>query len=359
MKLTRDTYNLIVRLIAGVAAALLLTGAVAMSGGMTEGRSTEGLFYQLTALHPDGVVMTVNQDDVTVEEYLYWLSYFCDYQSSYLEYAGVSGLSTPLSEDMTAGDFVAAQAEEQTRAMIVQNAVIRGWADQVGITLTEADVADLEAQRAETVASLGGEEAFANYLAGIGISENFVNQILSHSYLLNHLIDAYTAPDGALRPDDDTLLAEAAEHGVATAKILVVQSDGETAARELADAYAQRIAQAEDVTAEFDAVAAELGQDSAPMLYHSHDSGDVLAASLSVLNEGDFSGVIGDGDTYYLAIRTAMDMDELANLVFDEMAEERIDSAVVGYNDELLSQVDTLAFYQGILDNRAAAQSAG
>ena len=139
----------------------------------------------------------------------------------------------------------------------------------------------------------------------------------------------------------------------------MVQSDGETAARELADAYAQRIAQAEDVTAEFDAVAAELGQDSAPMLYHSHEAGDVLAASLSALREGDFSGVIDGGDTCYLAIRTAMDMDELANLVFDEMAEERIDSAVVGYNDELLSQVDTLAFYQGLLDSRAAAQSAG
>lgn len=359
MQLTRDTYNLIVRLIAGVAAALLLTGAVAMSGGMTEGRSTEGLFYQLTALHPDGVVMTVNQDDVTVEEYLYWLSYFCDYQSSYLAYTGVSDLSTHLSEDMTVGDVVAAQAEEQARAMIVQNAVIRGWADQVGITLTEADLADLEAQRAETVASLGGEEAFAQYLAGIGISENFVNQILSHSYLLNHLIDAYTAPDGALRPSDEALLAEAAEHGAVTAKILVVQSDGETAARELADAYAQRIAQAEDVTAAFDAVAAELGQDSAPMLYHSHDADDVLAASLSALREGDFSGVIDGGDACYLAIRTAMDMDELANLVFDEMAEERIDSAVVGYNDELLSQVDTLAFYQGLLDSRAAAQSAG
>ena len=346
MQLTRDTYNLIVRLVAGVAAALLLTGAVAMSGGMTKGRSTEGRFYQLTALHPDGVVMTVNQDNITVEEYLYWLSYFCDYHSTYLGYMGITDLDTVITDGVTAGDYLADQAEEQTRAMIVQNAVIRGWADEVGITLTEADVADLEAQRAETVASLGGEEAFAQYLESIGISEN-------------HLIDAYTAEGGTLRPSDEALLAEAAEHGAVTAKILVVQSDGVSAARELADAYAERIAQAADAAAEFDAVAAELGQDSAPMLYHSHDSGDVLAASLSVLNEGDFSGVIGDGDTYYLAIRTAMDMDELANLVFDEMAEERIDSAVVGYNDELLSQVDTLAFYRGLMDSRDAAQSAG
>ena len=359
MQLTRDTYNLIVRLVAGVAAALLLTGAVAMSGGMTKGRSTEGRFYQLTALHPDGVVMTVNQDNITVEEYLYWLSYFCDYHSTYLGYMGITDLDTVITDGVTAGDYLADQAEEQTRAMIVQNAVIRSWADEVGITLTEADVADLEAQRAETVASLGGEEAFAQYLESIGISEGFVKQTSSHSYLQNHLIDAYTAECGTLRPSDEALLAEAAEHGAVTAKILVVQSDGVSAARELADAYAERIAQAADAAAEFDAVAAELGQDSAPMLYHSHDSGDVLAASLSVLNEGDFSGVIGDGDTYYLAIRTAMDMDELANLVFDEMAEERIDSAVVGYNDELLSQVDTLAFYRGLMDSRDAAQSAG
>ena len=356
MKLTRDTYRLIVRLVAGAAAALLLTGAVALSGGMTEGRSTEGLFYRLTALHPDGVVMTVNHDEVTVEEYLYWLSYFCDYYSTYLGYMGITDLDAVITGGVTAGDYLADQAEAQTRAMIVQNAVIRGWADEAGVTLTEADAADLAAQRAETVASLGGEEAFADYLAGIGISEDFVNQVLSHSYLLNHLIEVYTAPGGALRPDDETLLAWAAEHGAVTAKLLTVMSDGETAAAELARAYADRIAQAEDTAAAFDAVAAELGQDSTPMLYRRHEDGDALAASLSALGEGAFSGVVEDGDTCYLALRTAMDMDELANQVFDETAERRIDSAVVGYNDELLAQVDTVAFYRGLLDSRAAAQ---
>lgn len=354
MKLTRNSYNLLIRFLAGLAAALLLAGGVALSGGMSGGRSTQGLYYQVSGLHPDGVIMTVNNSKITAEEYLYWINYFCDYNSSYLSYMGITDLDGELSQGMTAGQYIAQQSREQAEAMVIQNAVIKGWAEEVGITLTEEDLADMADQRAEAVASLGGEEAFTAYLKNLGITEDLITEITSYGYLVQHLSDLYIAPGGALRPSDEELLAEAAEHGVTTARILVISNEADTSATELARQYADRIAQAENLEAEFDAVAEELGQAPDFTLYHSHDEDDALSAALLALEDGQFTGVVESGDVCYLAIRTPMDMDGLANLVFNEAAEARIENAVVSYNDELLNALDVEGFYKSLVAARTA-----
>lgn len=354
MKLTRNNFNLLIRFIAGLAAALLLAGGVALTGGMSLGRSTKGLYYQVSGLHPDGEVMTVNNNKVTVQEYLYWINYFCDYNSSYLSYMGIDDLDTPLSDDMTAGQYVAQQAQEQAQAMVIQNAVITGWAKELGVTLTDDDLADIARQRAGAVESMGSEEAFAAYLENLGISEELVTEITSYGYLVQHISEAYTAPDGAMRPDDETLLAEADEHGVATAKILTVTNTEDASAVELAQQYADRILSADDPAAEFEALAHELEQSSDPVLYHSHDERDALSDALLALEEGQFSGAVESGDVCYLAIRTPMDMDGLAELMFNEEAEQRIENAVVSYNDALLSTLDVATFYKDLVAARTA-----
>lgn len=345
--------NLLIRFIAGLAAALILAGGVALSSGMSGGSSTKGIYYQLSGLHPDGTAMTVNNTKVTVEEYLYWINYFCDYNSSYLSYMGITDLDSELTEGLTAIDYVAEQARQQAEDMCVQNVIIKTWTKEAGITLTDKDLADLEQQKNQAIESLGGEEAFNAYLQNLGITEELVTEISSYSYLVEHLSDAYCNKDGALRPDDDALLAGAAEHGVVTVKLLVISNAADASATELAQQYAERIAAADDHSAEFDALAEDLGQDATPALYHSHDEGDILSKALLALEEGQFSGVVEDGDVCYLAIRTPMDMDALAELLFEEEAGERIEGAVVSYNDELLDTLDVAAFYRGLTASRS------
>ena len=44
-----------IRFLAGVLVSVALVGAFAVTGGMKGGRSTDGLLYQASGLHPDGL----------------------------------------------------------------------------------------------------------------------------------------------------------------------------------------------------------------------------------------------------------------------------------------------------------------
>ena len=61
------------------------------------------------------------------------------YSAQTMSYYGITDLSMELGEGYTAADYVANQAESQ----VVQQAVIRKWAKDVGVTLTEEDQAVL------------------------------------------------------------------------------------------------------------------------------------------------------------------------------------------------------------------------
>ena len=74
MKMTKATYHLLLRFVAGVAASLILVGAVAM----LEQNGSKDLYKNAAGVRTESTVMTVNGQDISAEEYLYWLSYYCD-----------------------------------------------------------------------------------------------------------------------------------------------------------------------------------------------------------------------------------------------------------------------------------------
>mgnify|MGYP000769046021 CR=1 FL=1 len=49
-----------IRFLAGALVSVMLVGAFALTGGMKGGKSTEGLLYQASGLHPDGEMLVVS-----------------------------------------------------------------------------------------------------------------------------------------------------------------------------------------------------------------------------------------------------------------------------------------------------------
>ena len=96
-----------IRFLAGVIASAVLVGAFALTGGMKNGKRTDGLLYQASGLHPDGELLLIDGQTVTAEEYLYWLAQDCDYLSGQVE-----GLDwdAAVTEDMTFGAYAKADA---------------------------------------------------------------------------------------------------------------------------------------------------------------------------------------------------------------------------------------------------------
>lgn len=339
-----------IRFLAGVIASAVLVGAFALTGGMKNGKRTDGLLYQASGLHPDGELLLIDGQTVTAEEYLYWLAQDCDYLAGQVE-----GLDwdAAVTEDMTFGAYAKADAMEAVK----QHAVVRAWAEEAGIGLTDADKAELEAQRQQYVTYYGSEEAFLQRLAVMGVSEAAWDMIQTGQYLYRNLYEAFCTPGSGLYPDEASLADYAAAQGYMSVYAVTV-TDDDDAAGVAADLLARWQA-AEDKEGEYAAICEELGQEAGSAVTLAAVEGDPLSNAIAALEEGGMDAVIDpyEDGTCYVVMRTETDMSAVAQTYFDVLWEQRVQDAVVVVNTKLYDTIDTGAFYEKLTQLRAALEA--
>ncbi len=329
----KETFHLVVRFLVGLALSLLICAGMIMTGRLG---SNKPLLQQASGLKGNETVMTVDGEPVEAWEYLYMVSY----TAQSLSYYGITDLSTPLSETYTAADYVSQQAESQA----VQQAAIRKWAADMGITLTEEDQAAIEEQKA------GYGDNFQSILKLNGMTEAQFEQLMSTSVLYNKLYSAYCTEGGELRPSDKDLTALAEEHGLMTADVLYIATTelddaGKADAKALMEDYARQLNAAEDKAAAFAAL--ETAENVTVMASTTYDGCDetTLNTALAALGENEVSGVIEDEGVYYVALRRAVDLNAVAEMAFGEDMSARISGAEVVHNDSVYNAIDVAAFY--------------
>ena len=296
-----------VRLIAGVLVSVALVGAISLTGGMKKGSRTDGLLYEASGLHPDGQLLLVNGETVTCEEYLYWLAYDCEYLSTYVQ--GIDW-STELTSGVTYGDY----AQTDTLETVKLYSVVRAWAEEAGITLTDEDQEALDAQRLEYVTYYGGEEAYQRQLAIQGISEEAYDHIRETAYLYQRLQDAFCTEGSALYPDGAALAQYAADNNYLTGRVVFVPAgDG---AEDEANGYLKRLQEAEDKLAEHAAICQEREVDQQDSITFAAAEGDALS---------------------------------------EQALAHRRSAANVVFNEDLYSTIDTGAFYEKLVALRSEA----
>lgn len=329
----KETFNLLIRFMVGLAVSLLLCAGMIMTGKVS---GNKPLIQQASGLKGDEVIMTVDGEDVESWEYLYMVGY----TAQNLSYYGITDLTTELSEGYTAADYVEAQAESQ----VVQQAVIRKWAADLGITLTDEDQASIQAQK----------DAYGDELELIlqlnGLTEEQFDQLMSVSPLYNHLYAAYCEEGGAQRPAEDELLAEAEEHGLMTADVLYVSladldDSARAEAKALLEGYASQLAAAEDKAAAFALLELDDSVSASSNATYDGCEETVLNTALAALAEDEVSDVIEDEDYYYVVVRRAIDLDAVAEVFFSEEATVRISYAEVEYVDSVYNAVDVASYY--------------
>lgn len=339
-----------IRFLAGVIASAVLVGAFALTGGMKNGKRTDGLLYQASGLHPDGELLLIDGQTVTAEEYLYWLAQDCDYLSGQVE-----GLDwdAAVTEDMTFGAYAKADAMEAVK----QHAVVRAWAEEAGIGLTDADKAELEAQRQQYVTYYGSEESFLQRLAVMGVSEAAWDMIQTGQYLYRNLYEAFCTPGSGLYPDEASLADYAAAQGYMSVYAVTVTDDDD--AEGVAADLLARWQAAEDKEGEYAAICEELGQEAGSAVTLAAVEGDPLSDAIAALEEGGMDAVIDpyEDGTCYVVMRTETDMSAVAQTYFDVLWEQRVQDAVVVVNTKLYDTIDTGAFYEKLTQLRAALEA--
>ena len=173
--------------ILAAALSLALLGSLAACGGKDRfdaGKVEEGVCYQLTGIAPDAVAMKVDGIDVPMDMYFYNLCYAASYMESYMNMYGMDlDWSMELQEGETVLDVTKDSILENTKSF----AVIEKLAQENNVILDEAALSELEAERAETVESLGGEESYRAELAKLGLSEETYDRMCRSDYLYSAL----------------------------------------------------------------------------------------------------------------------------------------------------------------------------
>lgn len=356
MKLTKTTYHLLLRFIAGLAASLILVGAVAIA---TQ-RNSRNLYRNASGVDPDSTVITIGGQAVSAKEYLYWLGYYCDYYNQYLQYAGVSDWNTELTEGFTAGDFIAQQSELQTLSMVTQYAVIDSWANEAGVTLTDADLQNIAAQRENSIAQLGSEKAYLQNLEAMGIDEDFVVQSLSHSFLISHLYEAYCTEGNSLYPGADAVAAYTDTHEYLGALILFIDTcemgeEEKAVVLTQMEGYAASLRDSEDKDAAFAVIAEKLGLNPTVTTFSAGQMEENFVAALKSLPMDTVSNVITTDEGYYVVIRREPGTEIILNDMLNDTFAERCQNADIQYNDKVYGSIHTLTFYQKLLAARGVS----
>ena len=323
----KEIENLTLRALIGVAAALLIVGAM---GLITEAQMNRTFIEQASGLKGGEVVMTVDGESVTAEEYLYTTAY----AAQSLSYYGITDLNAELGEGMTAADFVAQQAKEQ----VVASAALRAWAEEKDVQLSSEDRIALHEQKE----AYGGEAAFQQTLKMVGVTEELFDSLMTQDMLYNHLYEIYCGKDGAQRPSEADLEILAGEHKLVSAYVLVMDAAAEGAKEKMED-YAARLAEAENKAELVTAFAAELQCDGAVQTFDCCHSSPVNDALMALEMNGVSAVVEAEGGLHVL-VRTALDLDTVAYVNFSEVYNHRISEAVVE-EKSVLENIDVAAFY--------------
>lgn len=355
-----------------IAFALTLVLSLSLVGcgekKMTEGTITEGLCYELTGISPDTVVAVVDGVEIPMDFYFYWLNYGASYMEDFMSYYGMElDWDLALAGEETVLDFVRNDAMNTAGLF----AVMEKMFNEGKLTVTEEAYAQLESQRAAAIESAGGEEAFAEVIAGLGVRSETYDRISMSDVLYNAFYELYATEGSELYPGKEKLMAFAEEQGYQTADhILLATIDLATNEPLDDETIAQKRAIAEELHAQLAAVSGEeretlftaladqhsedSGRASNPMGY-TFGPGEMVASfeeGAAALAPGEIGDIIESEYGYHIILKRELHEDA-ADLVFElyfsTLRSELLAAAKVETNP-VLDTLDIPAVYEGFMN---------
>lgn len=323
------------------ALALLLCLALTACGGGEDSRD-QGLFQEASGVEETEVLLTVDGREVPAWRYLHWLRRCCGQLREQYRAAGLPLDWNAPVEGGTLADYVKDQALADTALY----ATVETLAEANGCALDEADLAALESAWEEKAAEYGGEEAYLRRLADMGLDRARMEELAGVGRLYAKLYDLYLEEGSALAPAPEALAAFAAEQGRITVNRLLFAAgeDRESARQRAAEAFA-RLNTAEDLRAEFAALAAEGDDRLGPRTFTLGDGtlDQELEAAAQALEAGQCSGILETGEGFSILLREETDCGGVEEDYFDHLLQEAAENAEVRLT-ESYGALDPAAF---------------
>ena len=207
----------------------------------------------------------------------------------------------------------------------------------------------LQAAWAEKTAEYGGEKAYLQALAEMGLDRARMEELTGVGRLYAKLYSLYCQEGSALAPEPEALEAFAVEQGRITVDRLFFAAgeDREAARQRAAEAFA-RLNAAEDLAAEFAVLAAEVPEEFDTFALGDGALEETLEAAAQALEAGQCSGILETGEGLSILLRVEADKSGVEEEYFDHLLQEAAENAAVQLT-EAYQALDPADFSAGLV----------
>lgn len=322
-------------------------------------KKPEGVFYELTGIDPAAAMLMVEGREVSAERYLYWVLDAADYiAGSFPELCEADG--TPKWEaeaepGVTVEDFILRDALDTAKMYVI----VEKWAEEYGVTLSEASEEALKQELAAAAEQMGGQEAMGRYLASRGITEESYRWMARLFYLYANMLSLTKEEGSPLYISDETLYQyeDITPETVLADHILLLFPEDESqreAARESMEQVLSTIRSDEDPAAAFQYVADNYSEDEGRAYY---PNGYLVTADAPyvqtfkdtalALEEYEISDVVESEFGWHIIMRKPL-RDYVADIYLAEQITKAMEQAEVEWGD-CAAEFSVEAFYEGYL----------
>lgn len=293
----------------------------------------------------DTVVLSVNGEDVTWDEYFYWL------YSEYVQNVGGMAMDVMINGVMTVSDYLKQDVEN----FCVQYHVLDQQAAADGVTLTEDDQAVLDEQLQSDIESLVGEDGteqeLYDYLADIYVTPEVYEYINRMMVLYPRMFMELYGQNGE-KLSDDEVMAFADEYGFMTAKHILFRNTDDDGNKLSEEEMSSKLSQANELVAELRAVPASEREAlfDQMMNQYSEDPGlanypdgycfepgvvvQEFSDGVAALEVGEVSDVVESSSGYHILLREPVTPDDLVLLGTAQPYTLRYAAAVMDFNND-------------------------
>lgn len=363
MKIIRKALGLVLSLV-------LLTGLLAGCGQETDP------IQEAFGFPGDTVMLTVDGNDVTASDLMYWMAYNADYIAQYYQLMGQEiDWTATLGGSQPVGDYV----KEQSRQTAILYSTVTAHTAAAGYSF-DPDDADYKLQFEEAKENMGGQEEFQRFLKEMCLTEESFHGVNSVAVVYQHMQEGMCRKGGEYEPTQEELSQYAGDNDLLAARhILLMTVDAETREPLSQEEIDAKKAKAEEFVTQLQGIAddkqrsdtfndlmkansEDTGLASYPngYLFSSGDMVEAFEEATRGLEIGQVSGVVESTYGYHIIIRDdPTQSDELLNswaeAKMQELSNEWVTSAVVE-DKEAFTNLDVADFYAKLTAYRDSLQ---
>lgn len=308
------------------------------------------------------VVMTVNGDEIHMDEFRAYLKYNKSYMENMLSYYG---MDDTVWSDPSMGEMMVGQLFESANQQAIEIHTVKQEFEKLGLKLSREEREQAQQEKMNTIEQMGGQEPFEQWLQSIGYDDAMYDNTVAISKYANAIQDSYYGDNGT-KTNTKAIMDKFNETYLCAKHILVQSIDGSgnpltgdalAAAQSKAQEALKKVKAGED----FDTLIAQYNEDPGMEMYPDGyvftegEMVDEFYQGAKALEPGQTSSdLVQSSYGWHIIQREPLNADQLTDTIREQLVQEITGQSFVDEIQTLMSQADvqyTDAYGEKTYDN--------